>query len=76
MRKILGSQTTDKSIHGQAIYEALKQAGSEEERIELLEIVLSEYSKVDRHDQVLSNKGLSTDVWNEYCRVYSSYPQI
>jgi len=71
MRKILGSQTTDKSIHAQAIYEVLKQASTQEDRIELLEIALAEYSKVDKHDQVLSNKGINSEDWNEYNRKYT-----
>lgn len=61
--KILGSQTNDKAVHAQAIWNVVKDAESREEKVDLLEYVLTDIFKVPKHPLVLSNKGLDSARW-------------
>jgi hypothetical protein len=71
IRKILGSQTTNKSVHAQALWQLIDTAESLEEKIELLEIVFTELISVEKHNQILSNKGIDVDEWNDLDRKYT-----
>lgn len=71
IRKILGSQTTDKSVHAQALWQLIETAESREEKIELLEIVFTELTTVEKQSPVLSNKGMDIDEWNDLSRKYA-----
>lgn len=65
LNKIMGSQTNDKAVHAQALWNFLAEADSREEKIELLEHVIINLSKVDKHPLMLSNKGLEPGRWSE-----------
>jgi len=70
MRKVLGSQTDDKSVLAQAILKILKAAGSPEERVELLAIALAERDSVDKDPKSLPNKGIDDSIWDQLLRTH------
>lgn len=65
LRKVLGSQTNDKAVHAQAILGVIADAESRDEKIELLEYTITNLGKVEKHEQILSNKGLDAGRWND-----------
>jgi hypothetical protein len=70
MRKVLGSQTDDKSVLAQAILKILKSAGSPEERVELFAIALTEIDSVDKDPKSLPNKGIDDATWEQLTRTH------
>ena len=71
LKKVLGSQTTDKTVHAQAIWQIILSGESEEERIELLSTALKEIDDVPKNPQNLPNKGISKADWDEMCKTHS-----
>lgn len=65
LRKVLGSQTNDRAVHAQAILKVIAEADSHDEKIALLEYTITQLGKVEKHEQILSNKGLDAQTWNE-----------
>lgn len=71
LRAVLGSQTTDKSVHAQAILQVIQGATSPDERIELLAIALVERDSVPKAPAGLPNKGIPQDLWDQLVRSHS-----
>jgi len=63
LRKLLGSQTNDKSIMGQAIWQLISALESEEQ-IELLSICFTERNSVPKYEEGLKNSGLTNEEWD------------
>jgi hypothetical protein len=63
IRTILGSDTTDKSVHSQALLDVLKTGSDENEKADLLIVILTERDSVKKQPETLSNKGLSQEDW-------------
>ncbi len=70
LRNILGSDATDRSVQAQAILEVLNTAANDEEKAQLLSIVLTERDRVEKNAQVLSNKGVSDEVWEQLSKFH------
>jgi hypothetical protein len=72
LRQILGSDTTDKSVHAQALLELLKTATDQNEAIELLSLALKERDSITKRPEALQNKGITQEAWEEIARTHSS----
>jgi hypothetical protein len=68
LTKILGSKTNDKAVHAQAIWRVISDAQSRDEKVELLEFAISNLGKVERHPQILSNKGMEPEKWSKLAK--------
>ena len=64
IRKILGSQTNNKSVRAQAIYNVLREK-NEDEKIHLLSICLTEMHLVNKNYDTLKNEGLTELQWQD-----------
>lgn len=64
LRTVLGAQTTKKSVHAGAILDVLELAQSDDERAQLLAIVLIERDAVQKQVIVLDNKDTIDDRWD------------
>jgi hypothetical protein len=71
LRQILGSDTTQIDVHGEALLDVLSTAADDDEAVELLTTVILERDSVEKKPTVLSNKGLSVDAWDELARSHS-----
>lgn len=69
IRAILGSQTNDKSVHAEALLKVILEAANDE-RADLLAIVLVERDKVAKSPKTLPNKGLTDDRWDMLVRTH------
>ncbi len=65
LRKVLGSQTNDKAVHAQAILSIISEVESRDEKIELLDYTITDLGKVEKHEQILSNKGIDPQRWDD-----------
>ncbi len=70
LQQILGSDTTDKSVHGQALLDVLKTAADEKEAIELLTMIFTERDSTPKRPEALRNKGIPQDEWDEIARTH------
>jgi hypothetical protein len=71
LRTVLGAQTTDKSVHAQALLQVIESAPTYEERAELLVIVLTERDSVPKTPHSLPNKGIQNDDWQALTKTHA-----
>jgi len=71
LRTVLGSETSDKSVLGQAILKVIQGATSPEERVDLFAIALSERDTVPKTPRALPNKGISQDDWDQLAKTHA-----
>jgi hypothetical protein len=65
LRRILGSQTSDKAVLAQAVLEVLKTASDRDEMIDLFVIAITERDSVDSVEVELKNVGMPSEQWND-----------
>lgn len=73
IRTILGAGTSNKSVVGQAILEALKTTEDPAEKAELLAVALTERDSVSIHTGALSNRGITTEKWETLHRTHRDF---
>jgi hypothetical protein len=72
LTKVMGSKTSNKSVHAQAMWRVIDEAESKEEKVDLLEFVVTNFGKVPTHPQVLGEKGLEPAKWNKLVKKIGS----